>query len=271
MQKLEDEMKGKVVIITGGNKGIGSGCARAFCFYGANVILSGREEQAGVNLAKELTETGPGKCVFFKCDVSSPKEVKTLIEYSVQEFGQLDCIINNAGYLPKRRTIDEISEEDFEQVLKTNLVGVFSGCKYALPYLRKSKGSIINMSSILGHAGQEGSSIYTATKGAIISFTKSLAMDEAKNGVRVNVVLPGNIETDLGKYNRTAAADNEKEDEISKNIQWIRRAGTPIEIGWTCLFLASGMASYMTGSEVNVTGGFELGNGIKYSRLDENS
>ena len=164
-----------------------------------------------------------------------------------------------------------ISEEDFEQVLKTNLIGVFSGCKYALPHLRKSKGSIINMSSILGHAGQEGSSIYTATKGAIIAFTKSLAMDEASHGVRVNVVLPGNIESDLGKYNKTEAADYEKENEISRNIQWIRRAGTPTEIGWTCLFLASGMASYMTGSEVNVTGGFELGNGIKYSRLDDDN
>jgi NAD(P)-dependent dehydrogenase (short-subunit alcohol dehydrogenase family) len=266
MQKLEDEMRGKVVIITGGNNGIGSGCARAFCFYGSNVVIAARNEKKGTALAAELTEAGPGNCVFYKCDVSNADEVEALVEFTVQEFGQLDCIINNAGYLPKHSPIDGITEEDFEKVLRTNLIGVFSGCKYSLPYLRKSGGSIINMSSILGSVGQEGSSIYSATKGGIISLTKSLAIDEAKNGVRVNVVLPGDIGTDLGREHMKELIDKKKSEENPAYVQWISRQGNVMDTGWTCLFLASSMAAYMTGAEINVTGGFELGNGIKVSR-----
>ncbi len=269
MQKLEDEMKGKVVIITGGNNGIGSGCARAFCFYGSNVVIAARNEQKGTALANELTEAGPGVCIFYTCDVSNPHEVKALIEFTVEKFGQLDCIINNAGYLPKHSPIDDITEDDFEKVLRTNLVGVFSGCKYSLPYLRKTRGSIINMSSILGNVGQEGSSIYSATKGGIISLTKSLAMDEARNGVRVNVVLPGDIGTDLGKEHMKEQIEKKKNAKNKNYVQWIGRQGNVMDTGWTCLFLASNMAAYMTGAEVNVTGGFELGNGLKISRYEE--
>ena len=269
MQKLEDEMRGKVVIVTGGNNGIGSGCARAFCFYGSNVVIAARNENKGITLADELTESGPGRCIFYKCDVSKAEEVKALVEYTVQEFGQLDCIINNAGYLPKHSPIDGISEDDFEKVLKTNLVGVFSGCKYSLPYLRKSGGSIINMSSILGNVGQEGSSIYSATKGGIISLTKSLAIDEAKHGVRVNVVLPGDIGTDLGRDHMPELIDKKKSEENPTYVQWLQRQGDVMDTGWTCLFLASSMAAYMTGAEINVSGGFELGNGIKVSRYNK--
>ncbi len=263
MMSLQEEMKNKVVVITGGNRGIGSGCAHAFCQYGATVVIAARHSDQGRKLAAELTEETSGTCVFFQCDVSDPKQVENLVEYSAKVYGRIDCMINNAGYLPRRRSIDEISIGDFEDVLKTNLIGVFSGCKYSLPHLRHTRGSIINMSSILGIAGQEGSSIYCATKGAIISLTKSLAIDEAQNGVRVNAVLPGNIRSDLGKEHRDVSLDSQQTAEISKRIQWIRRQGEPLDIGRACLFLASDMAGYITGAEINITGGFELGNGLR--------
>ena len=263
MMSLQEEMRDKVVVITGGNKGIGSGCARAFCQYGATVMIAARDSDQGKKLASELTEETLGTCSFFQCDVSDPDQVEKLVEYSVKENGRLDCMINNAGYLPKRRSIDEILIGDFEDVLKTNLLGVFSGCKYSLPHLRRTRGSIINMSSILAVAGQEGSSIYCATKGAIIALTKSLAIEEARNGVRINAILPGNIRSDLGKEHREESSDSEQAAEISKRIQWIRRQGEPLDIGWACMFLASDMAGYITGAEINITGGFELGNGLK--------
>ena len=262
------DLEGKVVIVTGGNRGIGEGCATAFCRCGCQVVIAGRDKPLGDNLAARLTESEPGTCVFFRCDVTKAEEVRDLVSHAVQTFGRLDCCVNNAGYFPKRRPIDEVSIEDFEEVLRTNLIGVFSGCKYSLPHLRRTKGCIINMSSILGAVGQEGSCIYAATKGAIISLTKSLAMDEARNEVRVNVVVPGNIHTEIGKRNRDDSLSSEQRTRLSNMVQWMGRKGTPIEVGWTCVYLASSMASFVTGTEVFVTGGYELGGGLRLTQKE---
>jgi NAD(P)-dependent dehydrogenase (short-subunit alcohol dehydrogenase family) len=266
MVPILDELRGKVVVVTGGNRGIGSGCAEAFCRFGFHVVIAARDKQRGEETAETITGLGPGTCVFSPCDVSDADQVSGLVAYAFRTYGRLDCMVNNAGYLPKRRRIDDISIRDFEDILRTNLIGVFSGCKYSLPYLRRTKGCIINMSSILGIVGQEGSSIYSATKGAIISLTKSLAIDEAGSGVRVNAVLPGNIGSELGRENRDDSISSEQGEDLSTKAQWIRRQGTALEIGWTCVFLASGMASYITGAEIYATGGFEMGNGIRLTR-----
>lgn len=268
MIPILDDLAGKVIIITGGNRGIGAGCAEAFCACGCCVVISGRDAPRGESLAAELSAKGPGRCAFVPCDVSRDDEVRGLVARTVRDHGRVDCCINNAGYLPRRRDIDDITAEDFEHVLRTNLLGVFSGCKHSLPHLRVTKGSLINMSSILGRVGQEGSSIYAATKGAIISLTKSLAIDEARNGVRVNAVLPGNICSDLGKDSGEEAVGGEQAQRLSSTVQWIRRQGSPLEIGWTCVYLASGMASYVTGAEICATGGFELGNGLRLTRQE---
>lgn len=267
MIPMADELKGKVVIVTGGNKGIGGGCSEAFVRCGAEVMAAGRDRGAGEALAERLTREGPGNCKFFYCDVSDHNQVADLVGTTVEKQGKLDCMVNNAGYLPNRKPLEEIPIEDFEAVLRTNLLGVFSGCKYALPHLRKTRGTIINIGSILGVTGQEESTLYTATKGAIAAFTKSLAMDESKKGVRVNVILPGNIRSDLGKGNENPYDTGPEDAETrSKMMQWIRRAGEPIEIGWVAAFLATSMASYITGAEIPVTGGFELGNGLRLHR-----
>jgi NAD(P)-dependent dehydrogenase (short-subunit alcohol dehydrogenase family) len=267
MYKIEEllNFKGKVVIITGGSTGIGEGCVRVFKSASATVIFCARNKDRGEALANELNTKGSENCYFIKCDVSNPDEMKLLIDKTLNRYGRLDCLINNAGYHPLHHPIDEFSIEDFKNVIQSNLVSIFSACKYALPYLRQTKGAIINMSSLVGNIGQEWATTYCATKGGIISFTKALAIEESRYGVRVNVVLPGNIITESRKRFTTQQSDSSIDwDKMIDGWQWMGRSGTIEEVGWACLFLASKLASYITGVELIISGGSELGYGNKY-------
>ena len=263
---IYNDMKEKTVIITGGSMGIGKGCVKVFCKAEANVVFCSRNKETGLETEKEINDTTEGTCHFYQCDVTKPEEIKKMIEFTAEKFSHIDCIINNAGYTPTRRPIDDIDIEDFHELLKTNLISVFAGCKYALPYIRSTKGSIVNISSILGVVGQEGNSIYTATKGGIISLTKSLAIDEARNQVRVNAVLPGHIITE--KYEMKMRTNPQVKKFPAGKLQWLSEGGLPEDVGYACLFLASSHSGYTTGSEIHVTGGFELGNGYRIARHD---
>ena len=253
----------KVSLITGGSKGIGEGCARVFCGAGAPVVICARGREAGEALAAELTAQGPGECHFEACDVSHPEEIKRVVDRTVERFGRLDCLVNNAGMHPPHRSIDEFSIAEFEELLRVNLVSYFAGCKFALPHLRRTKGSIINMGSLVGVMGQQLATTYCATKGGISAFTKALAIDEARYGVRVNAVLPGNIITD-SRVQGVARSENPEElDNLVDSWQWPGRSGSIEEAGQACLFLASDNASYISGIELIISGGSELGYGIK--------
>ena len=254
----------RVALITGGSMGIGKGCARVFCDAGAKVMICARKRPPGEALAEELTAAGPGVCHFQPCDVSQPDQIERLIDQTVEQFGQLDCLINNAGYHPRHKPIDEFSVDDLLHVFQTNMVSCFAACKYALPHLRKVRGSIINMSSLVAQMGQTTATTYCATKGAMNAFTKSLAIEEARHGVRVNVVLPGGIITE-GAIDYFAASEKGKEIERWANsLQPMGRVGTSEEVGQVCLFLASEAASYLTGVEIIISGGAEIGYGVKY-------
>lgn len=255
----------KAVLITGGTKGIGKGTAKVFVDAGAKVMICGRDIETGTNLAKDLTAKGPGECVFEKCDVAEPDEIRAVIDRTIECFGRLDCLFNNAGYHPPYSPADSFSLEDLMNVMQVNFVSQFVACKHALPHLRRTKGSIINMGSCVGVLGQEGGSIYAATKGAISAFTKSLAIEEARHGVRVNAVLPGNIYTESRvEVIKSRGAKEEEVDRWVDANQPIGRSGTPEEVGQIVLFLATEAASYLTGVELMITGGIELGVGIKY-------
>jgi NAD(P)-dependent dehydrogenase (short-subunit alcohol dehydrogenase family) len=256
----------KVAIVTGGSKGIGEGVARVFVAAGAKVVISSRGEKEGKSLAKELTTMGPGTCDYMHCDVSHPEEIKELIEKTVKLHGRLDCLVNNAGWHPDHKTIDDFSIEDFESLLRLNLVSYFAACKYALPHLRKTHGNIINMSSLVGEMGQEWATTYVSTKGGITALTKALAVDEARNGVRVNVVLPGVIITPLGESFIGSKEEPEKVRDFINSWQWNGRRGTIEEVGYACLFLASEGAAFITGIELIISGGAELAYGIKYPK-----
>jgi len=254
--------KDKVAIITGGTKGIGEGCVRVFVEAGAKVVFCARNESQGQALAAEVSKKGPGEAVFMKVDVSKVAEVEKLIDFAVEKYGRIDCLINNAGWHPPHKTIDEFTYQDFRDLFELNVVSIFAACKRALPHLRKTKGNIINMSSLVGAMGQPGAVTYVATKGAITSLTKALAIDEAAHDVRVNSVSPGNIYTPLWQEAIDASADAAKTRADGDAAQLMGRMGTIEETGQLCLFLAA-EATFTTGVDHIQSGGAELSYGRK--------
>jgi NAD(P)-dependent dehydrogenase (short-subunit alcohol dehydrogenase family) len=254
--------KDKVTIITGGSKGIGEGCVRVFVEAGAKVVFCARNEKEGNALAAEVTKTGPGEAVFFKCDVSKMDQVEALVDFAVSKYGRLDCLINNAGWHPEHKTIDGFSYQEFRDLLELNVLSIFAACKRALPHLRKVQGNIINMSSLVGAMGQPGAVTYVATKGAITAMTKALAIDEAAYDVRVNAVSPGNIYTPLWQQAIDASGDPVKTRADGDAAQLMGRMGTIEETGQLCLFLAA-EATFTTGVDHIQSGGAELSYGRK--------
>ncbi len=252
----------KVVIVTGGSKGIGEGCVRVFVEAGAKVVFCARNKPAGDALAGEVSAQGPGVAHFVACDVSKVDELKVVIDETVARHGRIDCLINNAGWHPPHKPIDDFSVEEFRQLLDLNLVSIFAACKLALPHLRKTQGNIINMSSLVGSMGQIYATTYVATKGAITAFTKALAVDEAAHDVRVNSVSPGNIYTPLWQQAIDAAPDPARCRADGEAAQLLGRMGTIEEAGRLCLFLAA-EATFTTGVDHILSGGAELAYGRK--------
>ena len=252
----------KVAIITGGSSGIGKGCAEEFVKAGANVIICCNEEDEGAEVATVLRDAaqsqGCGDAEFIYCDVTRTAEIRNLIEGTVSRYGRIDCLINNAGWHPPHKPIDDFSVEEFRDLLELNLVSIFTASKFALPYLRQTKGNIINMSSLVAAIGQRHATTYVATKGAITAFTKALAVDEAPNGVRVNSVSPGNIFTPLWQEAIDAAPDPKEYRAEGEAAQLLGRMGAVEEVARLCLFIAS-EATFTTGVDHIISGGAELG------------
>jgi NAD(P)-dependent dehydrogenase (short-subunit alcohol dehydrogenase family) len=258
--------KDKVTIVTGGSKGIGAGCVQVFVEEGAaKVVFCSRNEAEGRAFEKEVNRKGPGSALFLRADVSKPEDLRRVVETTVERFGRLDCLINNAGWHPPHRKIDDFSIEDFRSLLDLNLVSIFAACKFALPHLRKVKGNIINMSSLVGIMGQDGATTYVATKGGITAFTKALAVDEAAHEVRVNAVSPGNIYTPLWQEAIDAAPDPARCRADGDAAQLLGRMGTIEEAGRLCLFIAA-EATFTTGVDHIISGGAELAYGRKTRR-----
>nr|XP_025869606.1 17-beta-hydroxysteroid dehydrogenase 14 [Vulpes vulpes] len=248
---------GKVVVVTGGGRGIGAGIARAFVQNGAQVVICDKDESGGRALEQELTGT-----VFILCDVTREKDVQTLISETIRRFGRLDCVVNNAGYHPPPQWPEETSAEGFRQLLELNLLGTYTVTKFALPHLRKSQGNIINISSLVGAIGQVQAVPYVATKGAVTAMTKALALDESRYGVRVNCISPGNIWTPMWEGLAALTPDPAATVLQGTMNQPLGRMGQPAEVGAAAVFLAS-EATFCTGIELLVTGGAELGYGHK--------
>jgi NAD(P)-dependent dehydrogenase (short-subunit alcohol dehydrogenase family) len=258
------DFHGKVALVTGGSDGVGSGCARVFVEAGATVVICSRSRERGESFAKELTDRGPGTCRYAHCDVSDTPQLQGLIDGIIAQEGRLDTLVNNAGQnFGGMRPIDDIPVEDFVRLLGINMVPYFAASKFALPFLREARGSIVNIGSIVSEAGQWWNTDYTSTKGAIASFTKALAVDETASGVRVNAVLPGNVMTRSRQRLEAEAPNGALMHEFMEAWQWMGRSGSPEEIGYPVLFLASEYASYITGATLIVSGGVELAYGRK--------
>ncbi|KAG5832320.1 hypothetical protein ANANG_G00289850 [Anguilla anguilla] len=252
----------KVVIVTGGSKGIGKGIVQVFVKNGAKVVFCARGVQAGQALEEELNSTGPGTCLFVPCDVTKEDNIKNLISVTVERFSGIDCLINNAGWHPPHKPIDETTAEEFRDLLNFNLISYFLATKLALPHLRRCQGNVIHVSSLVASIGQKHAVPYVATKGAIVAMTKAMAIDESRYNVRVNCISPGNVMTPLWEELACQSGNAAATIKAGEEAQLIGRMGTEAECGLAALFLAAD-ASFCTGVELLVSGGAELNYGHK--------
>lgn len=242
------QLKGKVAIITGGSRGIGFQTAKIFSENGAHVVISSKDPKRLTNAANELKNTYP-----IAADVRNEKEIQNVIEKTIEKFGRLDILINNAGILPRIKQLHEISESEWNEVIDINLSGQFRFTKFSLPYLQKTSGTIVNVSSDAGLKAYEGfnADAYSASKAALIVLTKCWALEYAKDKIRVNCVCPGVVDTDMTK----PFLKTEKDREFANNDHPLGRIGTPEEVAKSILFLASDDSTWTTGAILAVDGG----------------
>lgn len=249
--ELNTGSTGKVVLITGALTGIGRATAHAFANEGAKVVISGRRKEEGLALAEELKSTG-ADVAFLQADVRHEADVKNLVDQTVARFGRLDVAVNNAGTEGTPGPVTEQSAESYAATFDTNVLGVLLSMKHQLRVMTaQGNGSIINVSSTLGHRGWAGTSVYSASKHAVEGLTKSAALEVANLGIRVNTVAPGPIET--GMLNRFVGNDEVKNMVIAGVPA--QRTGLPEEVAQAIVFLGSDKSPFLTGQSIGVDGG----------------
>lgn len=252
------KLERKVAIITGASRGIGLACAKVFGKYGCSVTIASNNEEEGKTAACELESLGVS-VHFLCCDVRDEQDIRLLVDQTVARFGRLDCMVNNAGWHPPAMTIDQISVEDFESLLKLNLTSSFMGCKFTAAELRKTRGSIVNISSEVALIGQAAAVSYVASKAGQIGLTKALALDLAPEGVRVNAVCAAGVMTPLMQEWADTQYDPQGALAVVDSWHPMGRMATAEEIGEVCAFLASAEASFVTGQVICPDGGAMLG------------
>ena len=244
-------LEGKVALISGGARGQGAAEARLFSQEGAKVVIGDILDAEGQQVEAEIAETG-GECVYVHLDVTSEEDWRAAIGEAVSRFGKLDVLVNNAGIFPPA-SIEDTTEELWDRIMDINGKGVFLGTKLAIPEMRKAGGgSIINISSVAGLRASAGAAAYGASKGAVRLFTKSTAVQYARDNIRANSVHPGVIETDMTLPNLLIDEDARRR---SAERVPLGRIGMPEDVAYGVLFLASDESSFMTGSELVIDGG----------------
>ncbi len=241
-------LSNRVAVITGGGSGIGRAVARLFSREGAKIVIADRSDQA-VQVVDEIVGSG-GQAVFVPCDVSREKDVQRLMSEAVAAFDTIDILIASAG-IDQISPAHETSLDDWQKLIDINLTGVFLSNKYAIAHmLQQQNGAIVNISSILGQVGQPDITAYAAAKGGVSNLTRSIAVTYAKQGIRVNAVCPGYIETPLLKE----LTDEMVQVRVNKHP--MGRMGRPEEVAQACLYLASDESSFVTGVNLFVDGGY---------------
>jgi NAD(P)-dependent dehydrogenase (short-subunit alcohol dehydrogenase family) len=242
----------KTAIVTGGASGIGKAAALAFAREGASVVVADWHEEAAAAVAREIADAG-GKATAVRADVSREADVQSMIAAAVRAYGKLDVLFNNAGIEGNMGVVtSETPIEDWDRVIAVNLTGVFLGCKHAVPaMLRSGGGSIVNTASVAGLVGFAGIVPYAASKGGILQITRTVALEYAAQGIRVNCVCPGIIDTPMA---RRAAPDEAVRQGLAV-LHPMGRLGQPEEVAALALFLASDEASFITGAVIPVDGG----------------
>lgn len=242
----------KTVFVTGASRGIGKEVALKFAENGYDVIINYVSDKTDVEaLEKEFKEKGADTLIL-KADVSKADEVQNVVDKAIEKFGKIDVLVNNAG-ITRDNLLMRMSEEEFDKVLEINLKGTFLVTKAVTKYMMKKRsGSIINISSVVGVAGNAGQCNYSASKAGIIGFTKSIAKELASRNIRANAVAPGFIETDM-----TAVLSDSVKESIHNQIP-LKRMGSTKEVAELIYFLGSEKSSYITGQVINVDGGMVM-------------
>lgn len=245
-------LTGKVALVTGAGRGIGKAIALKLSSLGAAIVINYRSsEKEAKELIDEITDFG-GKAEAVQGDVSKIKDVEKVVKFAAEKFGKLDILVNNAG-ITKDTLLLRMKEEDFDKVIEVNLKGVFNCTKHASSIMLKQKsGKIINISSVIGLAGNAGQANYAAAKAGIIGFTKSVAKELGARGITVNAVAPGFIATDM-----TEVLSHKIKEKLIENIP-LRKLGSPEDVANLVAFLASDNANYITGQVINVDGGMVM-------------
>jgi NAD(P)-dependent dehydrogenase (short-subunit alcohol dehydrogenase family) len=237
----------KVVIVTGGGSGIGADVARRFAAEGARVAVADLNMEGAQAVVDEIKEAG-GRAVPFRTDVAEEKDIRNLVEGTVEAFGSLDVVVNNAGVGEESKALEDRSLEDWSKVIDVNLTGVFLGTKHGAQAMKalEKPGVIINVASILGHVGFQGAPAYSAAKHGVLGFTKAVSLELAEFGIRCVAVCPAFIQTPL----------IEGMEEHVLPLHPMGRLGEPKEVSDMILFLASDEASFLTGASYLVDGGY---------------
>jgi NAD(P)-dependent dehydrogenase (short-subunit alcohol dehydrogenase family) len=251
-------LDGRVALITGGTSGIGRAAAIEFARAGAKVVVTGRREREGEETVA-LVEKDRGQALFVRSDVTREEDIKGAVDAALKKFGRLDIAFNNAGLELMGVPTVESTPEQYRRIFDVNVLGVLLAMKHEIPAILKSganpkrTGAIINNSSVAGQIGMPGAGIYVASKHAVLGLTKTAALELAKSGIRVNSVSPAAIETEM--FDRFVGGNKEVSSQFA-SLHPVGRVGQPEEIARAAVFLASDAASFITGHDLVVDGGF---------------
>ena len=241
---------GRVAVVTGGTRGIGLAAARQLADEGARVIVTGRDPDRGAAAADAI----PGGR-FLAGDVRLATHCEHIVAETLARFGRLDVLVNNAGVIYRNRTVDRLTEAEWDETFEVNVKGAFLMTRAALPALRASRGTIVNVASYVGLVGFAGAAAYAASKAALVNLTRSLALDHAREGIRVNAVCPGSVETDMIHAAWQAFPDPAVARKAWEEKHPLGRIATADEVAAAILFLASDEAGFITGAALPVDGG----------------
>jgi NAD(P)-dependent dehydrogenase (short-subunit alcohol dehydrogenase family) len=250
---MSQKLSGKVALVTGGTSGIGRATAIAYAQQQAKVVVVGRRMDEGEETVRSIQEAG-GKAIFVQADVTKEADVKAMVDQAVSVFGRLDIAFNNAGTVGENPSLIEQTEAEYDRIMNVNVKGVWLSMKHEIAQmLKQGSGAIVNTASGAGVVALPNVPLYTASKHAVVGLTKAAALQYAKAGIRINVVAPGAIQTDM--FEAATGGQNEAKAYMA-GLHPIGRVGTPLEVANAVLFLSSDLASFITGETLMVDGGY---------------